>query len=106
MAYLLPPPSPGAPGPFALSGPDALAAFVRQADLEPLRAGAVPCAWEYADLETALRGNLSSGPAVRASQIAGEARVTEVVGESLAPFVQADGTYRLLNTFRYRIAQA
>ncbi len=30
----------------------------------------------------------------------------EVVGESLAPFVQADGTYRLLNTFRYRIAQA
>jgi SAM-dependent methyltransferase len=106
MAGLLPPPPPGAPGPFALSEPDTLAAFVRQADLEPLRAGAVRCVWEYADLETALRGNLSTGPAVRASQIAGEARVREVVRESLAPFVQPDGTYRLLNTFRYLIAQA
>ena len=106
MASLLPPPPPGAPGPFALSEPEALAAFVRQADLEPLRAGAVPCVWEYADLETALRGNLSSGPAVRAIQIAGEARVRDAVAESLAPFVQADGRYRLLNTFRYLIAQA
>jgi SAM-dependent methyltransferase len=106
MADLLPPPPPGAPGPFALSEPDSLAAFVRQAELEPLRAGAVPCVWEYPDLKTALRGNLSTGPAVRASQIAGEARVREVVGEALAPFEQADGTYRLLNTFRYLIARA
>ena len=106
IADLLPPPPPGAPGPFALSEPDALAGLVRQADLVPLRAGAVPCVWQYSDLETALRGNLSTGPAVRASQIAGEARVREVVRESLAPFAQPDGTYRLLNTFRYLIAQA
>jgi SAM-dependent methyltransferase len=106
MADVLPPPPPGAPGPFALSAPDALAAFLRQAGLKPLHAGAVPCMWEYADRETALRGNLSTGPAVRASQIAGEARVREVVGNSLAPFEQADGTYRLHNTFRYLIAQA
>lgn len=106
LGSLLPPPPPGAPGPFALSAPEALAALVQQAGLERRRPGAVPCPWEYPDLQTAIRGLLSAGPAVRAIQVAGEERVREAVAESLVPFKRADGSYRLDNTFRYLIAGA
>jgi hypothetical protein len=64
------------------------------------------CPWEYADLETALRGLLAAGPAVRAIQVAGEDRVRAAVAESLVPFKRMDGSYLLDNTFRYLIAAA
>jgi SAM-dependent methyltransferase len=106
LGSLLPPPPPGAPGPFALSEPEALAALVRQAGLEPRQPGAVRCPWEYPDLEAAMRGLLSAGPSVRAIQVAGEERVREAVVGALVPFKRPDGSYRLDNTFRYLIATA
>lgn len=96
----LPPPPPGAPGPFALSEPEALAMLAEQAGLRPRHHGAVPCPWAYPDLETALRGLLAAGPSVRAIQVAGEDRVREAVAESLAPFTRPDGSSLLENTFR------
>jgi SAM-dependent methyltransferase len=106
LGSLLPPPPPGAPGPFALSQPEALAALAVEAGLRPRHHGAVPCPWAYPDLETALRGLLAAGPAVRAIQAAGEDRVREAVAESLVPFRRPDGSYLLENTFRYLIAGA
>jgi SAM-dependent methyltransferase len=106
LGALLPPPPPGAPGPFALSEPEALARLAEQAGLRPRHHGAVPCPWAYRDLETALRGLLAAGPAVRAIQAAREDRVREAVAESLVPFRRPDGSYLLENTFRYLIASA
>jgi SAM-dependent methyltransferase len=106
LGSLLPPPPPGAPGPFALSEPEALANLAEQAGLAPRQDGAVQCPWKYPDLETALRGLLAAGPSVRAIQVAGEDRVREAVAESLAPFKRSDGTYLLDNTFRYLIASS
>jgi hypothetical protein len=37
------------------------------------------CPWVYKDMETALRGLLSAGPAVKGMQISGESRVRDAV---------------------------
>ena len=105
LRSLLPPPPPGAPGPFALSATGALEALLRQAKLKPVATGDVDCAWLYRDELTALRGLLSAGPAVRAIQAAGEDRVKEAVLKALAPFKTAAGGYRLKNTFRYVVTR-
>ena len=101
---LMPPPPPGAPGPFALSEDGALAVLVKQVGLTPMHMEDVECPFDYPDLETALRGLLSAGPAVRAIQTSGEQPAREAVANAIAPFKQANGAYRLKNKFRYMIA--
>jgi SAM-dependent methyltransferase len=104
VGSFLPPPPPETPGPLALSDPEALRAFVREAGLAPREVADVDMPFVYADLETALRGTLSAGPAVRAIDRAGEASVRDAVAKSLAPFRLSSGAYRLENRFRYLIA--
>lgn len=101
----LPPPPPGATGPFGLSEDGTLEALARQAGLTPIEVNDVVCPWVYKDMETALRGLLSAGPAAKAIQISGEDRVREVVVKVLEPFRNADGGYRLENKFRYIVAR-
>jgi hypothetical protein len=93
-------------GPFALSQEGALEALVTQAGLTPTKVEEVDCLWSYSDEETALRGFLSAGPAVRAIQIVGEPAVKEAVAKALVPFKSATGGYELRNKFRYLIAIA
>jgi len=105
LAAALPPPPPGAPGPFALSEPGALERLARDAGLSPDEPVDVECIWGYADLDTALRGLLSAGPAVRAVRHAGAAVVRRAVAESIAPYRTAQGSYRIENTFRFLVAR-
>jgi SAM-dependent methyltransferase len=104
---LLPPPPPGAPheGPFALSAPGRLEAFVGAASLTAVRAEEVSCPMVYPDLATALYGQASSGVLVMAERHAGQDAVTDALRTSLHPFVGCDGTVRLENTFRFVIAR-
>jgi SAM-dependent methyltransferase len=106
-ADLAPPAPPGAPGPFALSEPGALEGFVEQAGLtvagEPVE---VPTPWYYPDLETALRGFTSAGPAIAAIRESGEERLRAALTKGLEPFADGDGGYRLENVFRYLIARS
>ncbi len=106
MGSLLPPPPPGAPGPYALSADGALEALAVQAGMTPGMVETVECPWEYPDEETALRGLLSSGPAIRAIQNKGEAAVRAVILDVLAPFRTGSGGYYLKNSFRYMLAAA
>jgi ubiquinone/menaquinone biosynthesis C-methylase UbiE len=103
---LLPPPPPGAPGPFALSANGALEALVEQAGLTPKSVEGVDCPFEYPDLETTLRGFLSAGPSVKAIQTSGEPRVREAVTTAMAPFKLSSGGYRLENAFRFLVSSA
>jgi hypothetical protein len=82
----MPPPPPGAPGPFVLSTPGALEALAAEAGLAPQLAGDVTTRWDFPDHATAIRGLLSAGPAVKAIAVAGEARVAEAVSDAIAPF--------------------
>jgi ubiquinone/menaquinone biosynthesis C-methylase UbiE len=106
LRELMPPAPPGAPGPFALSEDGALQALVHEAGLTPVDGAEVECAWVYPDLQTALRGLLSSGPAVKAIETSGAERMAQAVTEVLAPFKKASGSYQLRNKFRYLIASA
>jgi len=101
---LLPPPPPGAPGPFALSDPDALRDFALRAGLTPLEIHDVSCTWRYASLDRALRGLGSSGVAVRAAELAGQIAVDRANGLALKPFRKNDGSYEIGAAFRWLAA--
>lgn len=106
LGSLLPPPPPGAPGPFALSQDGALEALVKQAGLTPERLIEVDAPFDYPDEETAVRGLLSGGPAVRAIRHAGEERVREAVSQAITPFKAVDGSYHIRNKFLILVATA
>lgn len=106
LGSLLLPLPPGTPGPWALSQEGALEALATQAGLTPSKVVEVDCPWVYRDEETALRGLLSAGPAMRAIQQAGEQAVRDAVAQAIAPFKTASGGYEMRNRFRYLIATA
>ncbi|MCC6949378.1 MAG: class I SAM-dependent methyltransferase [Bradyrhizobiaceae bacterium] len=106
LGALMPPPPPGAPGPFALSDEEKLRALAAEAGLAPLAVVDVDCPWIYPNLATALRGMLSAGPVQRAIRASSEEAVRSAVTEAIAPYRTADGRYRLNNKFRYLLAQA
>ena len=101
---LLPPPPPGAGGPFALSAPGALESLVEPAGLRPGVVGEVPTPYIYPDVATAVRAQMSSGPAVRAAGNAGEPALTEALTAVMRSHERAGGEVRLDNVFRYLVA--
>jgi SAM-dependent methyltransferase len=103
---LLPPPPPGAPGPFALSDESALRSFAEDAGLSPAEILDVESPWHYPDLATALRGLKGSGVTVKAIENSGEDAVDAAHVEALSPFRQADGSYAIGASFRCLIASA
>jgi SAM-dependent methyltransferase len=106
IGALLPPPPPGAGGPFALSEPGKLEDLVASAGLTPKHADEVPVEFHFADLDTAVRAHLSSGPARRAIETAGLDAVTEAIRTALEPTAGPDGTSSQHNAFRYVVATA
>lgn len=101
----LPPPPPGAAGPFALSSVPTLRAFVAAAGLDTAEIFDVETAFEYPDLATGIRGLNASGVAVRAIEHSGEEAVSEGHAKALAPFRRPDGSYRAAATFRCLMAK-
>jgi SAM-dependent methyltransferase len=106
LSKFLPPPPPGAPGPFALSAPGRVEGLLQQAGLAPLTSGEVDCPFDFPDLETAVRGHMSAGPAAVAIRQAGVEAVQQAIAESLTPFRLNGRGYRQCNRFRYVIAAA
>jgi SAM-dependent methyltransferase len=106
IGSLLGPPPPGAGGPFALAAPGALEALAEGAGLTADQVIDVPTPFIYADLDTALRGNFSSGPGRMAIERAGEEAAKAALVDALAEFTMADGSIRLDNVFKVVIARA
>jgi SAM-dependent methyltransferase len=103
LGKLMPPPPPGAPGPFALSDAGVLADLLRGAGLEGVDVRDAPSRWRFPDQATALRGLLSSGPAIVAIENSGEAAAAAAVVETLTPHRLDDGSFEVQNLFRYAI---
>lgn len=106
LGPLMPPPPPGAPGPFALSAPGALEALATGAGLTPGVAAEVACPWSFDDLESALAALLAAGPAIKAIRAAGEPAAREAVAGAIEPFRQPDGGYVIGSAFRYLVTTA
>jgi SAM-dependent methyltransferase len=104
VGALLPPPPPGAPGPFALSEPGAVETLAAEAGLTAGARRDVPCVWSFPDQRTLLRALRSTGFAVRATDIAGDAAVTDAILAAVVPYRTSDGGYRIENVFTYLIA--
>lgn len=101
---LLPPPPPGAGGPFALSAESALRGFAETGGLVPLEVVDVDVPWHYPDLATALRGMASSGVAVKAAEHSGEGALVSAMVEFLSPFRKTDGSIGFGARARYLVA--
>ena len=109
FAVLRPPGAPPAAesaGPFALSADGALAALAKEAGLIPQDVREVNCPFVYPNEETAVRGMLSAGSAVKAMQVSGEDCIRKAVTAALTPFKTSNGGYRIKNRFRYLVATA
>ncbi|MFG2297272.1 class I SAM-dependent methyltransferase [Streptomyces sp. NPDC048603] len=86
---------PGAPAPADLDG------LAAGAGLRPDGSGRVFCPFGYADLESAVRGLLSTG----LYELSDPAQAEKELAEELHPFERADGSVWLPNIFRYVIAR-
>jgi SAM-dependent methyltransferase len=103
---LLPPSPPGAAGPFALSDKTKLRGLAEAAGLTAGDIVDVVSDWSYPDEATALRGLGSSGLATRARGLAGAEAVDAANRAALAPFRQADGSFRIGASCRFLVARA
>src|SRR5205807_10327271 len=101
LGALMPPPPPGAPGPFALSDVDALKALFDEAGLDVIAVDDVECVWSYPDQPTAIAGLMCSGPVVGVAEHAGEQAVRAATRPSLEPSRIADGGHPLTGAFPY-----
>lgn len=102
----LPPRPPDAPPDPNLSEPGALHAIATQAGLTPDSELDTNWTIEYPDSETLGRALIAvAGLAVIVGPQREEA-LRQAIVDGLAPYRQADGSYRLANEFRYLIARA
>ncbi len=71
-----------------------------------MQTGSVSCPFEYPNMETALRAQLSAGPVQAAiAQIGeeGEDTVRKAIASALKPFERPKGSIVLKNKFQYTI---
>nr|BFD82448.1 hypothetical protein StreXyl84_18490 [Streptomyces sp. Xyl84] len=84
---------------------DGLEDVARRAGLRPDGSGRVACPFGYADLDSAVRGMLSTGLFDAAVEAAGPDQVGKELTEALHAHQRRDGTVWLPNVFRYLIAR-
>ena len=106
LGPLMPPAPPAAPGGIAWSEDGALERLATLAGLTALAVKDVPNPLIYSDLATAVRTQLSSGPARAAIQHSGLAATRGALTRAFAGSRKPDGTYRQENVFRYLTARA
>lgn len=94
----------GWPGPVA--GRDGLEELARAAGLRPDGSGRVACPFAYPDMDSAVRGLLSTGLPTAAPDHGDPRGAAEELAEALHPYRRADGSVRMDNVFRYVIARA
>jgi SAM-dependent methyltransferase len=92
---LVPTMPPGGPGPLALSPPGVLTELLGRVGLAVQEERFLDSAYEYPELNTALRAIRSAGLTVLAERTAGQAIVTEAITSTLGPYRTASGGYRL-----------
>jgi ubiquinone/menaquinone biosynthesis C-methylase UbiE len=105
IGSLLPPPPPGAAGPFALTENQALENILKATGFKILINTDLPSIWDYPDLSTAMKGLLSSGPAARAIEHSGYEEVTDILLQAIEPYVQKNEHVLYKNKFRVIIAE-
>ncbi|KDN83080.1 hypothetical protein [Kitasatospora cheerisanensis] len=81
--------------------PGGLESLLSAAGLRPSASGRVACPFAYPGLDSAVRGLLATGLFDGAEQRAGAALVAKELEEALHPFLQPDGSVRMVDEFRW-----
>ncbi|MGW3284585.1 methyltransferase domain-containing protein [Streptomyces sp. NPDC001002] len=84
---------------------DDLEEVAQRAGLRPDGSGRVSCPFGYADMESAVRGLLSTGLFDAAITATDQAQVDKELAEALHPYQRRDRTVWMPNVFRYLIAR-
>lgn len=105
IGSLLPPPPPGAPGPFALTENHLLETILKEMGLKVQNSTDVVSIWDYPDVETAMKGLLSAGPAAKAIENSGYEKTYQTTLEAARPYIQSNGHIVYKNKFRVVIAE-
>lgn len=105
IGSLLPPPPPGTPGPFALTEGHFLESILNEIGLKILTSADVDSIWDYPDMEVALNGLLSAGPAAKAIENVGYDKVRQTTLDAMQPYIKSDGRVVYENKFRVVIAE-
>lgn len=106
MGSILPPPPPGAPGPFALSEPGVMEEMLSKAGLTPGKAEDVDTPFNFVNEDEACRGFSASGPGIRAIRHAGAPTLRAALLAALAPFKSPSGSIHMDNKFRFIVARS
>lgn len=104
VGSLLPPPPPGAPGPFALSENQLLENILQEVGFTILNNTDIDSVWDYASIDTALKGLIAAGPVAKAIDNSGFDKVYETVSAAVQPYAKANGHVVYNNKFRIVIA--
>lgn len=84
---------------------DDLEDVAARAGLRPDGSGRVACPFGYADMESAVRGLMSTGLYAAAVRATDQPQVEKEMAEALHPYRRRDGTVWMPNVFRYLIAR-
>ncbi|GEK02724.1 hypothetical protein TNCT1_50000 [Streptomyces sp. 1-11] len=93
------------PGSWRPARRDDLEEVAQRAGLRPDGSGRVACPFGYADVDSAVRGLLSTGLFDAAIAATDGKQVDKELAEALHPYRRADGTVWMPNVFRYLIAR-
>ncbi|MEU1125137.1 methyltransferase domain-containing protein [Streptomyces sp. NPDC005899] len=85
---------------------DDLEEVAARAGLKPDGSGRVSCPFGYADVDSAVRGLLSTGLFDAAVRATDRSQVEKEVAEALHPHLRPDGTVWMPNVFRYLVCVA
>lgn len=85
---------------------DDLEEVAARAGLKPDGSGRVSCPFGYADIDSAVRGLLSTGLFDAAIRATDRSQVEKEVAEALHPHLRPDGTVWMPNVFRYLVCVA
>ncbi|MCX5061681.1 MULTISPECIES: class I SAM-dependent methyltransferase [unclassified Streptomyces] len=84
---------------------DDLEEVAQRAGLKPDGSGRVACPFGYADMDSAVRGLLSTGLFDAAISVTDQAQVDKELTEALHPYLRTDRTVWMPNVFRYLVAR-
>ena len=91
--------------PFNLSAPGQIAALLQKAGFSVGASQQVVCPRTYEDMDNALNGMLSSGPASNAIRKSSRETVAREVAEAIEPYKLPDGSYSFNNYFVFTVAE-
>jgi ubiquinone/menaquinone biosynthesis C-methylase UbiE len=105
VGSLLPPPPPGAGGPFALSENQLLESILNECGFTITSNEDIKSVWDYADTSTALKGLMSVGPVAKAVEHCGFDEVHSTINSAIQPYIQSNGHVVYHNKFRVVVAE-